>query len=116
MRKWTRREVLKSGVAVSAGVTSAIPATAMRVSSPSPAPPPPQDNPSSPRERLLMDFGWRFHLGHACDPARDFSFDGDGIFSKTGDLFESLQEKFDESTWRSVDLPHDWAVELEFEN
>ena len=116
MRKWTRREVLKSGVAVSAGMTSAIPATAVRVSSPSPAAPPPQDNPSSPRERLLMDFGWRFHPGYACDPARDFSFDGDGIFSKTGDLFESLQEKFDESTWRSVDLPHDWAVELEFEN
>jgi beta-galactosidase len=63
-----------------------------------------------------MDFGWRFHLGHACDPAQDFGFDGDGIFSKTGDLFESLQDKFDESKWRPVDLPHDWAVELEFEN
>src|SRR6516164_7658784 len=28
------------------------------------------------RERLLMDFGWRFHFGHANDPAKDFGFGG----------------------------------------
>jgi len=116
MHKWTRREVLKSGVVVSAGMASPIPATAASLFSPSSAPPLPEDNLSSPRERLLMDFGWRFHLGHACDSAQDFGFDGDGIFSKTGDLLESLQEKFDESKWRPVDLPHDWAVELDFQN
>jgi len=116
MRKWTRREVLKSGVAVSAAMTSVVPATAASSSSPNSAPPLPEDNLNSPRERLLMDFGWRFHLGHACDPAQDFGFDGDGIFSKTGDLLESLQEKFDESKWRAIDLPHDWAVELDFQN
>jgi len=117
MRKWTRREVLKSGVVVSAGLTSAaaaIPGTVAAVVRPAPALAPPED--SSPRERLLMDFGWRFHLGHASDPAQDFGFDGEGMFSKTGDLVESLQEKFDESKWRPVDLPHDWAVELEFEH
>src|ERR1039458_1914675 len=26
------------------------------------------------RERLLLDFGWRFHLGNANDPAKDFAF------------------------------------------
>ena len=26
--------------------------------------------PTAGRERLLLDFGWRFHLGHANDPAR----------------------------------------------
>jgi beta-galactosidase len=116
MRKWTRREVLKSGVAVSAGITSAFPATAARLSSPIPAALPPEDNPSSPRERLLLDFEWRFHLGHACDPARDFGFGGDGVFSKSGELFEPSRDKFDDSKWRLIDLPHDWAVELEFEN
>jgi len=117
MRKWTRREVLKSGVVVSAGITSgaaAVPGRVAAVTGPSPALPPPED--TSPRERLLMDFGWRFHLGHASDPAQDFGFDGDGMFSKTGDLVESLQEKFDDSKWRAVDLPHDWAVELDFQN
>ncbi|MGO8736032.1 MAG: beta-galactosidase GalA [Terriglobia bacterium] len=116
MRKWTRREVLKSGVAVSAGITSAIPATAAKLSSPIPTAQPAEDNPSSPRERLLLDFGWRFHLGHASDPARDFGFDGDGVFSKSGDLFEPSRDNFDDSKWRLIDLPHDWAVELEFEN
>ena len=115
MRKWTRREVLKSGVAVSAGITSAIPATAARLSSPSPAALPPEDSGGYPRERLL-DFGWRFHLGHACDPARDFGYGGDGLFSKPGEFFEPAREKFDDSKWRLIDLPHDWAVELEFEN
>jgi len=114
MRQWTRREVLKSGVAVSAGI--AIPATAARSSSPGPAVAQPQVTPSGPRERLLLDFGWRFHLGHACDPAQDFGFDGDGVFSKSGDLFEVSRDNFDDSKWRRVDLPHDWAVELDFEN
>jgi beta-galactosidase len=116
MRKWTRREVLKSSVAVSAGITSAMPTTAARLSSPGAAVYQPEDNPSSPRERLLLDFGWRFHLGHACDPARDFGYGGDGVFSKSGELFEPSYAKFDDSKWRAIDLPHDWAVELEFQN
>lgn len=29
-----------------------------------------ENNP--PREKLLMDFGWRFAFGHANDPAKDF--------------------------------------------
>ena len=116
MRKWTRREVLKSGVAVSAGMASAIPAAATTLSGQSPTAVQPGDNPSSARERLLLDFGWRFHLGHACDPTQDFGFGGDGEFSKSGELFEPAREKFDDSKWRAIDLPHDWAVELEFEN
>ena len=86
MRKWTRREVLKSGVAVSAGIASAILATAATLSGQSPAAVQPEDNPSSARERLLLDFGWRFHLGHACDPGQDFGFGGDGVFSKSGNF------------------------------
>ena len=65
-----------------------------------------------------MDFGWKFHLGHACDPAQDQNFGhaGDGIFSKSGELFGEHQEKLDDSKWTEVDLPHDWAVGLGFEN
>jgi beta-galactosidase len=116
MRKWTRREVLKSSVAVSAGMASTIPTIAARLSNPKPAALPPEDSPSSARERLLLDFGWRFHLGHACDPAQDFGYGGDGVFSKSGELFEPSYANFDDSKWRVIDLPHDWAVELEFEN
>jgi beta-galactosidase len=68
----------------------------------------------APREQLLFDFGWKFQPGHATDPARDLGFgNGQDDFSKTGS-FEFAKAKFDDSKWRSVNLPHDWAVELPF--
>jgi beta-galactosidase len=70
----------------------------------------------SPREQLLFDFGWKFQFGNNADPAHDLNFGrGQGDFSKTGD-FGFAMEKFDDSKWRSVNLPHDWAVELPFVN
>jgi beta-galactosidase len=70
------------------------------------------------RERLLLDFGWRFHLGNANDPAKDFAFGSGrtGSFQKTGSFLPAGSLAFDDSDWRAVDLPHDWAVELPFEN
>jgi beta-galactosidase len=68
----------------------------------------------APREKLLFDFGWRFQFGHGTDPARDLGFGkGQGDFAKTGD-FEFSKAKFDDSKWRPMNLPHDWAVELPF--
>ena len=68
----------------------------------------------APRERLLFDFGWKFQLGHGSDPARDLGFgNGQGDFAKTGE-FEFAKGKFDDSKWRQLNLPHDWAVELPF--
>ena len=37
-------------------------------------------------------------------------------YSPSRGTFEPAREKFDDSKWRAIDLPHDWAVELEFEN
>jgi beta-galactosidase len=73
------------------------------------------DNASSPhRERLLFDFDWKFQFGHATDPAKDLGFgNGQGDFSKTGE-FEFAKVPFDDSKWRTLNLPHDWAVELPF--
>jgi beta-galactosidase len=70
------------------------------------------------RERLLLDFGWRFHLGNANDPAKDFGFGSGrtGSFQKTGSFLPAGSLAFDDADWRAVDLPHDWAVELPFEN
>lgn len=68
----------------------------------------------SPRERLLFDFKWKFQFGHGTDPARDLGLGiGQGDFAKTGE-FDFAGEKFDDSKWRTLDLPHDWAVELPF--
>ncbi len=67
-----------------------------------------------PREQLLFDFGWKFQFGHGSDPARDLGFGhGQGDFAKTGE-FAFAKGKFDDSKWRTLNLPHDWAVELPF--
>jgi beta-galactosidase len=67
-----------------------------------------------PREKLLLDFGWKFTFGNGADPAKDLGFGkGQGDFAKTGD-FEFAKAKFDDSKWRTLNLPHDWAVELPF--
>ncbi len=66
------------------------------------------------RERKLLDFGWRFHLGHGTDITSDFGF-GTGLpFGKAGEAVGAARGGFDDSSWRIVNLPHDWAVELDF--
>lgn len=67
-----------------------------------------------PREQLLFDFDWKFQFGHGSDPARDLDFGADqGDFAKTGD-FKFARAGYDDSKWRKLNLPHDWAVELPF--
>jgi len=71
----------------------------------------------SPRERLLLDFDWRFQFGHANDPAKDFGLGArrrELQFAKSGNFLPVTRPDFNDSDWRSVDLPHDWAVELPF--
>jgi len=68
------------------------------------------------REQLLFDFGWRFAFGHGVDPAKDFGFGyGQASFSKTGET-KIARKGFDDSSWRPVNFPHDWAVDLPFVN
>ncbi len=70
------------------------------------------------RERLSMDLGWRFALGHAFDTEKDFNH-GTGFFSyftKTGYGDGPAAADFDDRAWRTVNLPHDWAVELPFDS
>jgi beta-galactosidase len=62
-----------------------------------------------------MDFGWRFHLGHACDPEKDFGFKTGDEFTTGGAMFLQPQENLDDRDWRVVDLPHDWVAELGIE-
>ena len=72
---------------------------------------------NSKREHLLMDLNWRFALGHAYDTKKDFNT-GTGYFSylaKNAYGDGAAAAEFDDRTWRKVDLPHDWAVELAFD-
>ena len=47
--------------------------------------------------------------------ARPGIWHGQGDFAKTGE-FAFSKAGFDDSKWRALNLPHDWAVELPFVN
>ena len=73
---------------------------------------------TSPRERLLMDPHWRFHLGDL--DASEEQVDPDPhmttyLEAKTGFARGPASPKFNDSAWRQVNLPHDWAVEGSFD-
>ncbi len=68
------------------------------------------------RRKICMDDNWKFHFGHAADPSQDFGYRLANIYSKTGDARETaISTAFDDSNWRTLDLPHDWVVELPFQ-
>lgn len=69
------------------------------------------------RERTSIDDNWRFALGHATDVTKDFNH-GTGYFSylaKTGFGDGPAAANFDDRSWRLVNIPHDWAVEMPFD-
>lgn len=71
--------------------------------------------PQRPFETVSLDRGWKFHFGHAGDPSKDFNFGIANLFSKSGKAEgTAVDPGFDDSGWRTLDLPHDWAVELPF--
>ena len=74
------------------------------------------ENPSTARETLLLDCGWKFHLGDAASPEKDFGYGTGAAFAKAGDAVGAARPDFNDSAWRRLDLPHDWAVELGFVN
>jgi beta-galactosidase len=71
---------------------------------------------ASIRETLLLDFGWKFHLGHAAEPSADFGFGANQrTFAKAGyGIAACADADFKDDDWSAINLPHDWAVELPF--
>jgi beta-galactosidase len=113
--KITRRTLVGSGLALSGSQFAPAFAAAAQTAFDAPAPELSQSAAAlAPRERLLFDDGWRFAFGNGDDPTKDFGFGfGQSDFSKTG-TFKIATADFDDSAWRPLDLPHDWAVELPF--
>jgi len=72
-------------------------------------------NISAQRQQLNFDTDWKFHFGHAANAEKDFNYTITTIFSKSGGAAKTaIDPKFDDSKWRQLNLPHDWAVELPF--
>lgn len=132
MKNLTRRSLLKTGLIASAGLIGpeqflsegaaqeALPATGSHAGGSERL-----KEPFSSRQRLLFDFGWKFHLGDGNDAAKDFSFGLpaiEGTFAKSGQIVghnnvhdgKVVQLERNDSGWETVDLPHDWAVGLPF--
>src|SRR5690349_186487 len=90
------------------------------------------------RERLLLDFGWKFQLGDPAglDPSI-FAYPEVDALERTARAHLEAEPKlvalrrsaadinaaapvvfaqpgFNDRGWRTLDLPHDWAVELPF--
>jgi len=129
MKPFSRRDLLKTSlmapvvVAAANGIGPIGVALQAAAERSDPLPAGAAQEPSSPvagagRDRLLLDFGWRFHFGNADDPAKDFGFGSGraGNFQKTGNFLPAGAIAFDDSDWTSINLPHDWAIELPFTN
>jgi beta-galactosidase len=70
--------------------------------------------PFLPRERLSLDRGWLFHEGDIPFPVitvHQASYDN----AKAGSSWGAAAPVYDDSSWKKVDLPHDWAVEQPFD-
>lgn len=81
------------------------------------------------RQRMLMNKDWKFAKGHAADPNKDFHYGQALSFSKINYLQEATMlmadqqsrlrvphtERFDDSEWETVQLPHDWGMALGFD-
>jgi beta-galactosidase len=69
------------------------------------------------QKKISFDEGWKFHFGHAANPDKDFNYSTATIYSKSGGAARTaIDPKFVDTTWTNINLPHDWAVGLPFEN
>jgi beta-galactosidase len=72
---------------------------------------------SNAQKKINFDEGWKFHFGHAANPDKDFNYSTATIYSKSGGAAKTaIDAKFVDTTWTNINLPHDWAVALPFEN
>lgn len=55
-----------------------------------------------------MDSGWKFHLGDAWGT-------GEALIN-LGVSTGPARQEFDDSSWATINLPHDWAVALPFDS
>ena len=82
------------------------------------------------REHISMDADWQFTLGDASSPAKDFgcgteyfnyltkanSIHNEGPYSPKFNAEEWDAKHQQHHVWQTVNLPHDWVVDLPFES
>jgi beta-galactosidase len=72
----------------------------------------------SQRECINFDEDWQFAFGDASSPAKDFGCGTEyfNYLTKAASIHNEgpYSPKFDASGWTTVDLPHDWVVDLPY--
>ena len=72
----------------------------------------------SVRETIRLDDGWKFALGNASDPKKDFGCGTEyfNYLTKANSIHNEgpYVMKFDDKDWQDVNVPHDWATTLPF--
>jgi hypothetical protein len=90
----------------------------------------------SPREKLSMDLSWKFTNGDPSDVGNLFDYQesdlkklnlksekkeaelapkrADAVKTNPGGQITWVKPEFDDAKWRTVNLPHDWAIEMPF--
>ena len=63
---------------------------------------------------LLLGITLFFQQSNAAPPGQKISLDFNWKFSQS-DTIGADKEKFNDSKWRALDLPHDWSIENEFD-
>ncbi len=106
----TRRGVL-AGTAALGGLGGLGGLAATGISSPAYATSAASD---SPRQRLSLDQGWRFHEGDIAFPP---ILDHEAAYAngKAGNATGAAASDYDDSDWARATIPHDWALGQPFE-
>ena len=72
----------------------------------------------SERETIRLSEGWKFALGNASDPAKDFGCGTEyfNYLTKANSIHNEgpYVQKFDDSGWQEVNIPHDWVTTLPY--
>ncbi|GAC1586508.1 MAG: hypothetical protein NVS3B8_00510 [Chitinophagaceae bacterium] len=72
-------------------------------------------NVSAQRQHINFDDNWKFSFGNSANPGKDFNYGLRTIFSKSAaGAGTAIDPDFKDRAWRTLNLPHDWAVELPF--
>jgi beta-galactosidase len=72
----------------------------------------------SVREKIRLSEGWKFAMGHAADPQKDFGCGTEyfNYLTKANSIHNEgpYAKKFDDSAWQTVSVSHDWATTLPY--
>ena len=77
-------------------------------------------NAQNVRETVRLDEGWKFALGNAADPKKDFGCGTEyfNYLTKDNSIHNEgpYVAKYNDSAWQEVRIPHDWVTTLPYAN